>query len=181
MKIIPTKIKDVLIIEPDIFEDTRGWFLESYNKKQLTKFGIDIDFVQDNRSSSIKKGILRGLHFQNVPHSQSKLVSCIKGAVLDVIVDLRKNSPTYKKWISVELTEENKKQLFIPKGFAHGFITLADNTELQYKVDNYRDKTSERSIKFNDPEIGIDWKNNDPILIERDSDAPLLKDCDINF
>lgn len=181
MKITPTKIKDVLIIEPDVFEDVRGWFIESYNKKGLEKFGIDIDFIQDNRSFSNTKGTLRGLHFQNSPHSQSKLVSCTRGAVLDVAVDLRKHSPTYKECVTIELTEENKKQIFIPKGFAHGFITLADNTEFQYKVDNHQHKESERRIRFDDPELGIRWGNENPILSEKDKNAPFLKDSDVNF
>lgn len=181
MKITPTKIKDVLIIEPDIFEDDRGWFFESYNQKKLATVDIDSDFIQDNHSFSKMKGTLRGLHLQNAPFSQAKLVSCIKGAVLDIAVDLRKNSPTYKKWCSVELTEENKKQLFIPRGFAHGFLTLADNTEFIYKVDNDYNKQSERSIRFDDPEIAVDWGNENPILSEKDRKAPFLKDSDVNF
>lgn len=181
MKIIQTKIQDVLIIEPDVFTDNRGWFFESYNKEKLKELGIDIDFVQDNHSFSALKGTLRGLHLQNNPHAQSKLVCCIKGAILDITVDLRKNSPTFKQWISVELTEENKKQLFIPKGFAHGFITLTDNVEFEYKVDNYYNRESEVSIRFNDEEIGINWENENPILIEKDKNASLLRDCNINF
>ena len=181
MKITPTTIKDVLVIEPDIFEDNRGWFIESYNKKKLEKFVVNINFIQDNLSFTKKKGTLRGLHFQNNPFSQSKLVSCIKGAVLDVVVDIRKNSKTYKKWFSIELTEENKKQLFIPRGFAHGFLTLTDDTVFQYKVDNDYNKQSERIFRFNDPEIGIIWGNKNPILLERDRNATFLKDCDINF
>lgn len=181
MKITPTKIKDVLVIEPDIFEDNRGWFFESYNQKKLAAAGINSNFIQDNRSFSKMKGTLRGLHLQNSPFSQAKLVSCTRGAVLDIAVDLRKNSPTYKEWYSIELTEENKKQLFIPHGFAHGFLTLVDNTEFIYKVDNDYDKQSERSIRFDDPEIGIDWGDMNPLLIDRDKDAPFLKDCDINF
>lgn len=181
MKVIQTEIKDVLIIEPDILKDNRGWFFESYNKEKFKDASIDINFIQDNHSFSIAKGTLRGLHFQNSPHSQSKLVRCTRGAVLDVAVDLRKNSPTYKKWISAELTEENKKQLFIPKGFAHGFLSLTDNAEFEYKVDNYYNKQSERTVRFDDPEIGIIWGNNNPLLSERDKDAPLLIDCDINL
>ena len=181
MKITPTKIKDVLVIEPDIFEDSRGWFFESYNQKKLAIAGINSDFVQDNYSFSKMKGTLRGLHLQNAPFSQAKLVSCTKGAVLDIAVDLRKKSSTYKKWCSIELTEENKKQLFIPRGFAHGFLTLTDNTEFIYKVDNDYDKQSDRSIRFDDPEIGIDWRNENPILSEKDRNAPFLKDSDINF
>jgi len=181
MKVTPTKIKDVLIIEPDIFQDNRGWFFESYNKEKLKEFGINTDFIQDNHSFSAKKGTLRGLHLQNNPYSQSKLVRCTKGTVLDVAVDLRKDSPTLKQWMSIELSEENKKQLFIPKGFAHGFITLTDNVEFEYKVDNYYNKESEGGIRFNDKELGINWQNDNPILIEKDANAPLLKDSNINF
>ncbi len=181
MKITPTKIKDVLVIEPDVFEDNRGWFFESYNKKKLAEFGIYTDFIQDNYSFTKKTGTLRGLHFQNNPFAQAKLVSCTRGAVLDVAVDVRKNSPTYKQWVAIELSAENKKQLFVPIGFAHGFLTLTDNTEFQYKVDNHYDKGSERIIKFDDPDIGINWNNSNPILLERDSNAPLLKDCNINL
>ena len=181
MKITPTKIKDVLIIEPDIFEDARGWFVESYNKKKLAEHGIEIEFVQSNHSFTKKKDTLRGLHFQKNPFSQAKLVRCIRGAVLDVAVDLRKSSPTYKKWIAVELTEENKKQLFIPRGFAHGILSLTDNVEVYYKVDKHYHKQSEGFLHFNDPEINIDWGISEPILIERDVTAPFLKDSDINF
>lgn len=181
MKVIQTKIKDVLIIEPDVFKDNRGWFFESYSKEKLKAFGIDANFVQDNYSFGAKRGTLRGLHFQNNPRAQAKLVRCTRGAVLDVAVDLRKNSPTYKKWISTELTEENKKMLFIPAGFAHGFLSLTDNSELEYKVDNYYDKQSDRSIRFDDGELGIIWGNDNPILSEKDKNAPFLKDCDVNF
>jgi dTDP-4-dehydrorhamnose 3,5-epimerase len=181
MKITPTTIKDVLLIEPEVFEDSRGWFFESYNKKNLKDFGIEADFVQDNCSFSAAKGTLRGLHVQNAPYTQAKLVSCTRGAVLDVAVDLRKDSPTYKRWVGVELSEKNKKQLFIPRGFAHGFLTLTDNVEFDYKVDNYYNKQSERGIIFNDPEIGIDWGNEEYVLLKRDQESPLLKDCDLNF
>jgi dTDP-4-dehydrorhamnose 3,5-epimerase len=181
MKISPTKIKDLLMFEPEVFADSRGWFTETYNKKDLESLGINTEFVQDNRSFSAAKGILRGLHFQNNPHTQAKLVSCTKGAVLDVAVDLRKDSPTYKQWLAVELTAENKKQLFIPRGFAHGFLTMTDNVEFTYKVDNYYNKQAERTIIFNDPELGIDWGGIDPILSEKDKVGPLLKDCDIDL
>lgn len=181
MNIIETKIEGLLIIEPDVFGDNRGWFLESYNKEKWTDFGIDINFVQDNHSFSVQKGTLRGLHFQNNPKAQSKLIRCIRGTVLDVAVDLRKQSPTYKQWVSIELSAENKKQFLIPKGFAHGFLTLTDNVEFQYKVDEYYSPETDRSIRFDDPEIGIDWRIKDPILSEKDSNAPLLKDSDCNF
>lgn len=181
MKVTPTKIKGVLIIEPELFTDERGWFMESYNKKKFTELGLNTDFVQDNCSFTKNKGTLRGLHVQNNPHAQAKLATCTKGAVLDVAVDLRKDSSTYKKWVAVELTGENKKQLLVPRGCAHGFLTLEDNTEFQYKVDNFYNKLSERTIRFDDPDIGIVWRNNNPLLIDRDKNAPLLKDCDINF
>lgn len=181
MKITTTKIKDVLIIEPEVFEDERGWFMESYSKKKLAEAGIDIDFVQDNCSFTKKQGTLRGMHVQNEPFAQAKLVTCTKGAVLDVAVDLRKNSSTYKEWVAVELTAENKKQFLVPRGCAHGFLTLEDNTEFQYKVDNFYNKLSERTVRFDDPDIGIDWGNINPLLIERDRNAPFLKDCDINL
>ncbi len=181
MKITPTEIKDVLVIEPDIFADNRGWFIESYNKKKLAEVGIEIEFVQSNHSFTKKRGTLRGLHFQHHPHSQSKLVRCVKGAILDIVVDLRKNSPTYKKYAAVELTEDNKKQLFIPKGFAHGILTLTDNVEVYYKIDNHYNKQSEGFLNPNDPEINIEWGISNPTLIDRDANAPFLKDIDINF
>lgn len=181
MKIIPSEIKDVIIIEPDVFSDDRGWFFESYSKQKYFEAGIKADFVQDNHSRSKQKGTLRGLHFQNNPNSQAKLIRCTQGTVLDVAVDLRPGSATYKKWISVELSAQNKKQIFIPKGFAHGYLTLTDNVEFEYKVDEYYNKDSDRSIRFNDPEIGVDWGITDPILSDKDKNAPLLKDSDINF
>lgn len=181
MRICTTQIEGVFIIEPDIFEDDRGWFLESYNKKKLAEAGIEVEFIQSNHSFTKKRGTIRGLHFQNHPHSQSKLVRCIKGAILDVAVDLRKNSPTYKKYVAAELTEDNKNQLFIPKGFAHGILTLTDNVEVCYKIDNYYHKQSEGFLHFNDPEINIDWGISNPTLIDRDANAPFLKDSDINF
>ena len=181
MKVTKTKIEDVLIIEPDVFQDARGWFFESYNKDKFKALGINIDFVQDNQSFCKTKGTLRGLHFQKNPHAQTKLVSCTRGSVLDVVVDLRKNSKTFKEWFSIELTEENKKQLLIPKGFAHGFLSLTDNVCFQYNVDTYYNKESDRNIRFNDPEIKIFWGNDNPILSEKDNSAPNLKDSDINF
>lgn len=181
MKITPTKIKEVLIIEPEVFTDNRGWFFESYNKNKLKEFNIDIEFVQDNESFSEKKGALRGLHFQNDPFAQSKLVSCTKGSVLDIVVDLRKSSSTYKQYVATVLTAINKKQLFIPKGFAHGFILLEDNSEFHYKVDNYYSKEHDRSIRYDDPELGIDWGCENPILSDKDKNAPYLKDCDVSF
>ncbi len=181
MNIIRTEIEDVLIIEPKVFGDHRGWFTETYSKAKFQELGIDIEFVQDNHSMSSQKGTLRGLHFQTSPKAQTKLVRCIKGKILDVAVDLRKGSSTYKQWVGVELSEENKKQLLIPKGFAHGFLTLTDDVEVQYKVDEYYAPECDRSIRFDDPEIGVEWGIEDPILSEKDLKAPLLKDSDVDF
>ncbi len=181
MNIMKTDIDDVLIIEPEIFGDYRGWFIETYSKAKFKEFGIDTNFVQDNHSMSAKKGTLRGLHFQVNPKSQAKLIRCTKGKILDVVVDLRKGSSTYKHWIAVELSESNKKQLMVPKGFAHGFLTLTDDVEVQYKVDEYYAPECDRSIRFDDPEIGIDWGIKDPILSEKDLKAPLFKDSDVDF
>ncbi len=182
MKVTKTKIEDVLIIDPQVFGDHRGWFCETYSKIKFENNGINIDFVQDNSSFSAKKGTLRGLHFQIAPKAQTKLLKCTKGVIIDVAVDLRKSSKTYKKWVAVELSEENKKQLLIPKGFAHGFITLVDNVEVQYKVDEFYSRETDRSIRFDDPEIGVIWGENiEPILSEKDLNAPLLKDSDVNF
>lgn len=181
MNIIRTEISDVLIIEPKIFGDHRGWFTETYSKQKFKEFGVEIEFVQDNQSFSAQKGTLRGLHFQLNPKSQTKLIRCTKGQILDVAVDIRKGSPTYRKWVAVVLTEKNKKQLYIPKGFAHGFLALSDNVEVQYKVDEYYSQEHDRSIRFNDPEIGIYWGIEEPILSEKDASAPLLKDSDVNF
>jgi len=181
MKIIKTEIEDVLIIEPKVFGDHRGWFAETYSKEKLRELGLDIEFVQDNHSFSAKEGTLRGLHFQCNPKAQTKLVRCTRGKMLDVAVDIRKGSPTFRKWVAVELSEENKKQLLIPKGFAHGFLTLTENVEVQYKVDEYYSLDNDRSIRFDDPEIGVVWGVETPILSEKDLIAPLLKDSDINF
>jgi len=181
MNIIKTKVGDVLIIEPKVFGDHRGWFTETYSKTKFQELGIDIEFLQDNHSMSAQKGTLRGLHFQTNPKAQTKLVRCTKGKILDVAVDLRKGSSTYKQWVGVELSEENKKQLLIPKGFAHGFLTLTDNVEVQYKVDEYYAPECDRSIRFDDPEVGVEWGIEDPILSEKDLKAPLLKDSDVDF
>jgi len=181
MNIIKTDIEDVLIIEPKVFGDYRGWFTETYSKEKFRELGIDIDFIQDNHSLSAQKGTLRGLHFQLNPKAQTKLVRCTIGKILDVAVDIREGSPTYKKWVAVELSEENKKQLLVPKGFAHGFITLTDNVEVQYKVDEYYSPENDRSIRFDDPEIGVDWGIENPILSDKDLNAPMLSESDANF
>ena len=181
MNIVKTNVEDVIIIEPKVFGDHRGWFTETYSKEKFKEHGVEIDFIQDNHSFSAQKGTLRGLHFQLNPKAQTKLVRCTKGKILDVAVDLREGSPTYKKWIAVELTEENKKQLLIPKGFAHGFLTLTNDVEVQYKVDEYYSPKNDRSIRFDDPDIGVFWGVDSPILSDKDLNAPLLKESDINF
>ena len=181
MNFIETRIKDLIIVEPNVFGDNRGWFSESYNEAVFTKSGINIKFVQDNHSYSAQKGVLRGLHFQNNPFAQTKLVRCTRGRIWDVAVDLRKSSPTYMQWFGLELSADNHKMLLVPQGFAHGFVTLENDSEVQYKVDNIYDKASDRSIKYNDPTIGINWTLTDVILSDKDLKAPLLKDSDVNF
>lgn len=181
MKVTKTKLDGVLILEPDVFGDHRGWFMESWSKKKYEDVGINVEFVQDNESFTAKKGTLRGIHFQQAPFAQSKLVRVVQGAVLDVAVDLRKNSPTYLQWVAVELSSENKKQFFIPQGFGHGFLTLTDNVQFVYKCDNFYSKEHDRSIRFDDEEIGVDWGVTDPIVSEKDMNAPKLKDSDCNF
>jgi dTDP-4-dehydrorhamnose 3,5-epimerase len=174
-----TAIDGVYIIEPKVFGDSRGWFYESYSTEAFSLLGIDTVFVQDNRSFSAKKGTLRGLHCQKAPAAQAKLVSCTRGEIIDVAVDIRRDSPTYMKHVKVLLSAENKLMLYIPKGCLHGFITLTDNVELSYKVDDLYSPENDRSIKYDDPDIGIDWGEIDPVLSDKDRNAPLLKDSDI--
>lgn len=181
MKIVDTKLPNVKILEPDVFGDHRGWFMETWSQKKLAALGISLNFVQDNQSFTAKKGTLRGIHFQNGEWSQAKLVRVVAGAVIDVAVDLRKGSPTYLQWVGVELSAENKRQLLIPRGFGHGFVTLTDDVEFVYKVDNDYNKESDRSIRFDDPQIGVDWGVSDPVLSDKDKNAPLLKDSDCSF
>ena len=177
MKFIETNIKDLFIIQPKVWEDERGYFFESYSQKLLQDAGIEADFVQDNQSLS-QKGALRGLHFQAPPFAQGKLVRVIQGKVLDVAVDLRKNSPTFGKHMSIELSAENHSMFWIPPGFAHGFLTLEDKTIFTYKVSNLYDKASEDGILWNDPDLNIDWKidAHEVILSEKDKLLPRLKD-----
>jgi dTDP-4-dehydrorhamnose 3,5-epimerase len=181
MELIKTEIEDLYIIEPQVFKDNRGWFMESYSAQKLKEKGIDVEFIQDNHSLSIERGVLRGLHFQLTPKAQTKLVRCTRGEIYDIAVDLREGSPTYKKWFGVELSAENKKQFLIPKGFAHGFLTLSENTEVQYKVDEYYAPEYDRSIRFDDPEIDVDWGIDNPVLSDKDKNAALLKNSDCNF
>lgn len=176
-----TAIEDLLILEPQVFGDSRGWFMESWSRRDLEAVGLDVDFVQDNHSYSSKKGILRGIHFQKGIHSQAKLVRCTRGAVLDVAVDLRKGSPHYLKWVGVELSQENRKQLFIPKGFGHAFLTLTEDVEFCYKTDQYYNGEADRSIRYDDPQIGVDWGAAPLILSDKDRCAPLLAGSDADF
>lgn len=180
MELIKTSIDGLLIIKPDVFKDDRGYFYESYNKERFAKEGLTMTFVQDNESKSCK-GVLRGLHFQKPPFAQGKLVRVIKGSVMDVAVDLRKDSLTYGKWESVVLTEENKLQFWIPEGFAHGFVALEDNTIFNYKCTNVYNKESEGSILWNDPDININWNIDNPILSEKDKISPLFKNFESPF
>lgn len=178
MEVIQTKIEGVLIIKPKVFGDERGYFFESFNQKDFkAQTGYDITFVQDNESKS-KYGVLRGLHFQKPPYTQSKLVRVVKGRVLDVAVDIRKNSPTYGEYVSVELTEENHLQFFIPKGFAHGFSVLSEEAIFQYKCDEFYNPQSEGALAWNDKTLNIDWKLpfNDVILSEKDKNHPMFND-----
>ena len=181
MKVIETEIKDLYMIEPQVFGDNRGWFMESWSQKKMEEAGLFYNFVQDNHSFSAVKGTLRGLHFQKGSSSQAKLVRCVRGAVFDVAVDLRKNSKTYKKWVGCILSEENKKQFLIPRGFAHGFLTLTDNVEFVYKADNYYDPQADRNIIWNDEDINVDWGIENPILSEKDKKAPKLSESDVDF
>ena len=183
MKFIKADISDVVIIEPIIFSDDRGYFEETYRKDKLEEaIGYSIDFVQDNESKS-SYGVLRGLHFQLPPFAQSKLVRVIKGKILDVAVDIRKGSPTFGKYVSVELSEENKRMMFIPRGFAHGFVVLSEEAIFSYKVDNYYSKENDSGIAYNDPALGIDWQiHTDSLrLSEKDQTQQLLSDADRLF
>lgn len=182
MKVIKTAIEDVVIIEPDVFGDARGYFFESYSQKKFDEQVREVKFVQDNESKS-KYGVLRGLHFQKGKDAQSKLVRVVKGRVLDVAVDIRKGSPTFGKYVAVELTEDNHRQLFVPRGFAHGFSVLSEEAIFQYKCDNLYAPQSEGAIAWNDPAIGIDWglPAEDVLLSAKDAAHPLLKDAEYLF
>ncbi|MFZ4799058.1 MAG: dTDP-4-dehydrorhamnose 3,5-epimerase [Bacteroidia bacterium] len=175
MKIITTPIEGLLIIEPQVFTDPRGYFYESYNKEKFVAAGINLEFVQDNQSLS-QKGIVRGLHFQAPPFAQGKLVRVIQGSVMDVAVDIRKNSPTYGQHFSIVLSAENRTMFFIPPGFAHGFETLEDNTIFLYKCTDVYNKESEGGLLWNDAELGIKWQCNDPLISDKDKILPNLKD-----
>jgi dTDP-4-dehydrorhamnose 3,5-epimerase len=179
MKVIETEISGLKVIELDVFCDQRGYFSETYSAQRYASIGIDETFVQDNESMS-QKGVIRGLHWQTGSASQAKLVRVVRGSVLDIAVDLRKDSPTYGKHCSIILSGENKKQYFIPRGFAHGFIVLEDNTVFAYKCDNVYDKSAERGMRFDDPELGIEWPDiGVPIVLsEKDKNHPRFRDVE---
>lgn len=181
MTFIQTALQGVYILKPKVFYDERGFFMESWSRREFEANGFFYDFVQDNHSSSAVKGTLRGIHFQRGDKSQAKLVRCIRGAVLDVTVDLRPSSPTYKKWAAVELSGENKRQLLIPRGFGHGFLTLTDDVEFFYKADNPYAPEADGGVRWNDPDIGVDWGIEAPVLSEKDKKAPFLKDAVTGF
>jgi dTDP-4-dehydrorhamnose 3,5-epimerase len=175
--ITPLAIPDVLLITPKRHGDARGWFSETWSRPSLAKAGLDIDFVQDNQAFSARKGTLRGLHFQTAPHAQAKLVRALKGAIYDVAVDIRRGSETYGRWVAAELTAEGGEQLFIPRGFAHGYCTLTDDCELFYKVDGLYAPQAEGGLAWNDPDLAIPWPlAGDPVLSDKDRRLPRLKD-----
>lgn len=182
MEIIKTPIQDLIIINPRVFNDARGFFCETYNAQRYQEAGITQNFCQDNMSKS-SYGVIRGLHYQLNPHSQSKLVSVVQGAVWDVAVDLRKDSPTFGQWYGVELTEENHLQFLIPQGFAHGFSVLSETAVFTYKCDDFYSPTLERGLAYNDPTLNIDWKipADKAVISEKDTKHPFLKDAEINF
>jgi len=180
MTITETKLPGLLIIDPKVFGDERGYFFESFNKKIFEEAGLELNFVQDNESRSTK-GVLRGLHFQEPPYDQGKLVRVVRGAVLDVSVDIRKESSTYGQWAAFELSEQNKRMLWMPSGFAHGFVTLEDDTVFIYKCTNFYNRESESSIIWNDPDLNIEWDIDDPLISEKDLQAPSFKDLKSPF
>ncbi|HEX7057461.1 MAG TPA: dTDP-4-dehydrorhamnose 3,5-epimerase [Bacilli bacterium] len=181
MNILKTKLQGVLLIEPRVHEDGRGFFMESYRADLFQQAGIAARFVQDNHSLSVEKGVLRGLHYQLAPKAQAKLVRVVRGAIFDVAVDIRRSSPTFGLWESFVLSAENKRQVYIPRGFAHGFCTLEPDTEVIYKVDQYYSPEHDRGILWNDAELGIPWPVADPVLSEKDRNHPPLKLAEINF
>lgn len=176
MQVIKTELEGVLILEPKVFGDARGWFMESWSARKFEAAGLNYNFVQDNQSYSAQRGTLRGLHYQTAPFAQSKLVRCTRGKLLDLAVDIREGSETFAKWVAVELTADNKRQLMIPRGFAHGFITLTDDVEIQYKADNFYAPECDGNIRWDDAEIGIDWPFAPTILADKDAKAPTLRE-----
>ncbi len=182
MEIIKTKIPGLLVVEPTVFNDDRGYFFESYQSARYVDAGIDAGFIQDNESKSVR-GVVRGLHYQLGEFAQAKLVRVVQGSVFDVAVDLRKGSPTFGEWFGIELNDKNKKQLFVPRGFAHGFSVLSETAIFSYKCDNLYKKEAERSINPFDTKLNIDWhlENSQQIISEKDRQAPAFKNAEINF
>lgn len=184
MKVERTKLNGVLLITPDVFRDDRGWFMESYSaSKFLEKSGLCMEFVQDNHIRSARQGVLRGIHFQNAPFAQAKLLRCTVGRVMDYAVDLRKGSPTYLQWVCAELSANNFKQIFIPRGFGHAAVSMTEVSEIQYKVDAPYSKECDRSIRWDDPDVAVKWPfpSQKLVLSNKDRSAPYLKDSDCNF
>lgn len=183
MNIKETSLPGVLELTPKRFSDHRGFFSEIYSRRRLQEYGIELDFVQENHSHSIDAGVLRGLHFQREPHAQAKLLCVTRGSLFDVVVDIRKGSPTFGKWVGLEISAEKGNQLLVPKGFAHGFVTLQANTDIFYKVTEFYSSEADRSIRYDDPEIGIDWPLGQGALIisDKDKSAPSLANVDNNY
>ncbi|WP_019915142.1 dTDP-4-dehydrorhamnose 3,5-epimerase [Paenibacillus sp. HW567] len=181
MKVTPLKLQGAILLEPVVHGDNRGFFMESYNEEVMQKVGVNYKFIQDNQSLSAEVGVLRGLHYQLNPKAQTKLIRVLSGAIYDVIVDIRRSSPTFGQWVGVILSEHNKRQLLVPKGFAHGFCTLVPNTQVLYKVDEYYSPENDRGILWSDPALGIDWPTSAPVLSDKDKRHPLLKDAELNF
>lgn len=181
MKIINSSLPDVKVIEPAVFGDHRGFFMESYNEEVANANGISHVFIQDNHSLSVEAGVLRGMHYQLAPKAQTKLVRVTAGAIYDVVIDIRKGSPTFGQWQGFILSAANKRQLLVPQGFAHGFCTLVPNCEVQYKVDALYSPEHDRGIAWNDPALAIDWPTSNPILSDKDAKHPVLADAEINF
>ncbi|MEF2968151.1 dTDP-4-dehydrorhamnose 3,5-epimerase [Paenibacillus sp. M1] len=181
MKLIPLKLQGASLLEPVVYGDHRGFFMESYNETVMHGLGLNYNFVQDNQSLSAEPGVLRGLHYQLNPKAQTKLVRVLSGAIYDVILDIRRNSATFGQWVGVILSEYNKRQLLVPKGFAHGFCTLVPNTQVLYKVDEYYSPEHDCGILWNDPALHIDWPVSEPQLSDKDRRHPLFADADMNF
>ncbi|WP_047150870.1 dTDP-4-dehydrorhamnose 3,5-epimerase [Aneurinibacillus tyrosinisolvens] len=181
MNLIPTRFEGLMVLEPKLFGDARGYFMESYNERVFSDKNLYFDFVQDNQSLSREAGVIRGLHYQLNPKAQTKVVRVLRGAIYDVVVDIRKGSSTFGEWQGFILSEENRRQLLVPKGFAHGFCTITAETIVAYKVDEYYSPEHDRGIIWNDPNLKIDWPTSQPILSDKDKNHPLLKGAEINF
>ncbi|GIO88491.1 dTDP-4-dehydrorhamnose 3,5-epimerase [Paenibacillus faecis] len=181
MKVTSLKLQGSCLIEPAVHGDHRGYFMESYNESLFQQQGINYQFIQDNQSLSAESGVLRGLHYQLNPKAQTKLVRVLTGAIYDVILDIRKGSPTFGQWVAVILSEYNKRQLLVPKGFAHGFCTLVPNTQVYYKVDEYYSPEHDRGILWNDPALNIDWPVSEPLLSDKDRKHPIFAEAEMNF